>query len=233
MGVKQDFLQDILKNLSIRPTIGFVLLNGDWSMQDNRKSLPIYAQEYQSGHADPISAEDVNEENAGSGIISEGTMEILNAEQIRNIDLKTTLYLIPVSLNFTYKPLGTDKKVIPFIGGGFGFCIANRDVESRTLKEKNLNGPIYNLTFNNNQTVSGQLIQFFGGIEIPFQNNLKLVIEANTTLYSLNNFKPIVRITYTDASQQSLNWNKEDPTEIGVFDQQYISSLSIGLNVPF
>ena len=63
--------------------------------------------------------------------------------------------------------------------------------------------------------------------------------EANTSLYSLRNFDPIMEISYkvpnpdwyegSDLSQ----WNYETPLEIGVFQETFISSVMIGIVIPF
>jgi len=171
--------------------------------------------------------------------MSGGEAVVTNTEFLRSIDLRTSMYIVPLTLNLTYQ-LHDDgvRKINPYIGGGIGFCVAKRDVESRTLKEKRYAGPNYYLDFNDSQTVTGQMFQLFAGIEIPLKN-MKIVAESTTALYDLKNFDPIVSISHREPVPEYYEGTDidtvpaENPIDIGVFREEFITSISIGLVVPF
>jgi hypothetical protein len=235
LGMKKK----IMPHVYVTPTLGLTLLTGNWDMSKSRQDIIIEAQSYNTSYGD-ISPEDVNPVNTGDGYMSGGEAVVTNPEFLQSIDLETSMYMIPLTLNLTYQ-LHDDgvRKVNPYIGGGIGFCVAKREVESKTLKENSYDGPNYFLDFNDNQTVTGQVLQFFAGIEIPFQKNMKIVADSTTTLYSLKNFDPILSIAYKKPNpayyvgSDLQTWTLEDPINIGVFDEEFVTSFSLGLVVPF
>jgi len=194
LGMKKK----IMPHLYLTPTLSLTLLNGEWDMNRHREIITVAEQEYNTTYGD-ISPEDVNPINTGDGYMSGGEAVVTNTEFLRHIDLDTSMYLIPISLNLTYQ-LHEDgvKKINPYFGGGVGFCVAKRDVESRTLKEKRYIGPNYFLDFNDNQTVTGQTFQLFAGIEIPLKKNIRIFAETSTVLYDLRGFDPILSISHRE-----------------------------------
>lgn len=235
LGMKQK----VMPHLYATPTLGFTLLNGNWDLEKSRQAITIEEQDYNTTYGD-ISPEDVNPVNTGEGYMSGGEAVVTNPEFLQSIDLETSMFIIPLTLNLTYQ-LHDDgvRKINPYVGGGIGFCVAKRDVESSTLKEKRYAGPNYFLDFNSDQTVTGQVLQFFAGIEIPFQKNMKIFAESTTTLYNLKDFDPILSIAYKKPNpayyqgSDLQTWTLENPIDIGVFREEYVTSLSIGLIVPF
>lgn len=234
LGLKKK----VMDHLYLMPALGLGILNGDWDWTGQRGSIKIEEQIYNTtygDYTDDLTPGDVNPVNTGDGYMSGGEAVVLNAEFLRSIDLQTSMYLIPLTLNLRYQ-LHDDgvEKINPYLGGGIGVCWAKRDVESRTLKEKQYGGPDYYLDFNDSQTVYGGVLQLFAGIEIPFRNNIKLVAESTTALYDLNKFDPILSISPNRTSAiDPATWSLEDPYEIGVFKEEFVTSLSIGIVVPF
>lgn len=243
LGIKRE----ITSRLFLVPTIGMTLLNGDWNSGQEREGIFADSGLYFPNYPDMTDPEDLPDENQGVGYSTGGEGFILSSELLRHIDLKTSLYILPVAINVVYRLHGEgEKKINPYIGGGLGVCVAWREVESRTLKEKyyqatpqGSGGPVYSLTYNDNQTVTGQLLQVFGGIEVPFGGNMKFVANIATTLYDLRQFEPILELS---ASRPNPAWNEgpqpvtfsyEDSLEVGVFREEWVSSASIGVVVPF
>ena len=150
--------------------------------------------------------------------------------------MHTDLYLFPVTINALYKfqPIG---KISPYVGGGLGYCLATRDSDSRALKSKYFEGPDYDITFNNSQTSKGLLLNLLGGVSIPVYQNLTFVAEANTTWYDLKSFDPILEISIKTPSKLVGNdvttYSYETPKRIGVFTQEFVGNISIGLVMPF
>ncbi len=230
----------LTRDLFISPSIGLVILNGSWSMDGSRDNIYINSETWYPGYDDgTVTPETINDENLGEGNIINAEATVLNQEQILHLDLKTSLYIIPISLNFMMRPHAADNKISPYFGGGIGFCIAKRDVESRTLKEKIYENNTYRLTFSDKQTVTGQFLQLFAGIEIPVFKSMKFVAESSTALYGLKNFDPIVKIESKGLpspyfqGDDVINSVPEDPLEIGKFNEEFVTSLSLGLVIPF
>lgn len=233
----------ITKNLSILPSIGAVLLNGDWNLEQERESILVDSDMYFPGFIqdpdNPMTVEDLPDANLGTSYHGQGEATITSSELLRHIDLETSLYLFPVSLNVVYRFGEGGRKITPYLGGGVGVCLAVREVESRTIKEKSYNGPDYRLTYNDNQRVTGEIFQLFGGIEIPVWSNMMLTAQAATTLYDLRQFKPILEISASRPTpswyqgSDLVTWSYEDPIEIGVFREEFITTVSIGALVPF
>jgi len=232
--------QEVTEKLSARIALDLLMLKGDWRTGGDRESIIAAAEEYYPGYVgDDITAEDLPDANLGISYFGGGEAIITSAESLQSIDVETTLYLLPITFNAVYWLHKEEKKMSPYIGGGLGFCLARREAESSAIKEESFEGPEYRIDFNESQLVTGLLLQFFVGIEIPFKDNMKLVAEANTSLYSLKNFDPIMEISYkvpnpewyegSDLSQ----WNYETPLEIGVFQETFISSVMIGIVIPF
>jgi len=235
--------QEVTKKLSARITLDLLMLKGDWRTGGDRESITASAEQWFPGYVplpgQDITAEDLPDANLGTGYFGGGEAVVISAESLQSIDVETTLYLLPITFNAIYWLHKEEKKMSPYIGGGLGFCLARREAESSAIKEESFEGPEYRIDFNESQVVTGLLVQFFAGIEIPFKDKIKLVAEANTTLYSLRNFDPIMEISYkvpnpdwyegSDLSQ----WNYETPLEIGVFQETFISSIMIGIVIPF
>lgn len=236
LGVKKE----IMSKLSLVPTIGLVLLNGDWDMDPReRELLASNAEMYTPGYADGVSPEDLPDENFGLGYSSGGEGLVISSELLTHLDLETSIYILPVSLNVVYRLHEGGKKISPYVGGGLGVCVAWREVESRTLKQRYYEGPVYNLTFNDNQTVTGELVNLFGGIEIPFGDSMKFVANLSATFYDLKRFKPILSLSsstpppsYSD-DQSPSTFSYENSVDIGVFKEEWVSSASVGIVIPF
>ena len=236
LGIKRE----ITSRLFLVPTIGMTLLNGDWNSGQEREGIFADSGLYFPNYPDMTDPEDLPDINQGVSYSTGGEGFILSSELLRHIDLKTSLYILPVAINVVYRLHGEgEKKINPYIDGGLGVCVAWREVESRTLKQKYYEGPVYSLTYNDNQTVTGQLLQVFGGIEVPFGGNMKFIANIATTLYDLRQFEPILAIS---ASRPNPAWNEgpqpvtfsyEDSLNIGVFREEWVSSASIGVVVPF
>ena len=232
--------QEITKKLSARIALDLLMLKGDWRTGGDRESIVASAEEYYPGYVgDDITAEDLPDVNLGTSYFGGGEAVVISAESLQSIDIETTLYLLPITFNAVYWLHEKEKKINPYVGGGLGFCLARREAESRAVKEESFEGPEYRIDFNESQIVTGLLFQFFAGIEIPFKKNMKLVAEANTAFYSLNRFDPIMEISYKtpnpdwyEGSDLS-TWSYETPLEIGVFKETFISSVMIGVVVPF
>jgi len=234
------------ENLSLTVAFDMVMLTGDWSQSGDRESL-FYAEErgVVNNINEPgqtvISAEEEaqlqSEDNLGTYVRGEAEAQIINAESLKKIDIHTDLYLFPVSINALYK-LKKVGKISPYIGGGLGYCYAVRDSDSKTLKSKYYYGPDYKLTFNNNQTSRGMLLSLLGGFNIPVYKNMMFVAEANTTLYDLKKFDPILEVSFTKPSTPFTgtdvsSWSYEDPKQFGVFSQSIVGNFSIGIVMPF
>ena len=232
--------QEVTEKLSARITLDLLMMKGDRRTGGDRESIVAAAEEYYPGYVgDDITAEDLPDVNLGTSYFGGGEAVVISAESLQNIDVETTLYLLPITFNAVYWLHKEEEKMSPYIGGGLGFCLARREAESRAIKEKSFEGPEYRIDFNESQVVTGLLLQFFAGIEIPFKDNIKLVAEANTSLYSLRNFDPILEISYKtenpdwyEGSDLS-TWSYETPLEIGVFQETFISSVMIGIVIPF
>lgn len=229
------------EKLSFLTSLEVIMLTGEWDTGSNRETIVMEAEEHWPGfNGDSISPEDIPDENLGSSYHGEGEAVITSAELLRRVDLDTTLYIVPLSFNLVYEHHGGDKKKInPYVGGGLGFCMARREVESKAIKEQSFQGAEYRIRLDDSETVFGQLLQVFAGIEVPFKNGIRFVAEASTAMYDLDNFEPVLEVSYTreppdwyqgdDLSQ----FTNEDPIKVGVFEQEIISSFSIGIVVPF
>lgn len=231
----------IKEKISFLTSLEVIMLSGEWESGSNRETIIMEAEETFPGYNGAgISPEDIPDENLGSSYHGDGEAIITSAELLRSIDLDTTLYIVPLSFNVMYEHHGGDKKKInPYIGGGLGFCMARREVESKAIKEQSFEGADYSISLDDSETVFGQLLQVFAGIEIPFKNNIRLVAEASTAMYDLENFEPVLEVSYTrenpdyyDGDPMS-SWSYEEPLQVGVFKQEIISSFSIGIVVPF
>ena len=117
--------------------------------------------------------------------------------------------------------------------------MATREVESDAIKEQSYLGPEYRITLDDSETVFGQLLQVFAGIEIPFKHDIRLVAEASTAMYDLDNFDPVLEVSHRTRNPDNYggddlsSFPAEDPVKIGVFEQEIISTFSIGVVVPF
>jgi len=239
LSVSLGAKKKIKEKISFLASLEVIMLTGEWDTGSNRETIVMEAEEHWPGFdGDSISPEDI--ENLGSSYHGEGEAVITSAELLRRVDLDTTLYIVPLSFNLVYEHHGGDKKKInPYVGGGLGFCMARREVESKAIKEQSFQGAEYRISLDDSETVFGQLLQVFAGIEVPFKNGIRFVAEASTAMYDLDNFEPVLEVSYTreppdwyqgdDLSQ----FTNEDPIKVGVFEQEIISSFSIGIVVPF
>lgn len=240
VGMKQK----IKPKISLVPTLGLIILKGEWSTSSDRPIVRSEAETYYPGYIstpeNPITPEDINEENLGESYSGGGEAVVTSSELLQRLELDTSLYIIPLTLNGRYQLHEGGKKFNPYVGGGFGFCIAKREVESNVLKERYSMGPEYTITFDNSQTVTGRVLQFLAGFEMPVKYNIKLVAEASTSLFHLNNFDPILSISPTYPTPEWYDGtdltqiNTEEPLEeIGVFSEEFVTSISIGFVLPF
>ncbi len=241
LSVSLGAKKKLKEKISFLASLEVVMLSGDWDTGSNRESIIMEAEETFPGfNQDGITAEDIPAENLGSSYHGEGEAVITSAELLRRIDLDTTLYIVPLSFNIVYEHYGGDRKRInPYIGGGLGFCMATREVESDAIREQSFQGSEYRIMLDDSETVFGQLLQVFAGFEIPFKHNIRLVAEAGAAMYDLDNFDPVLEVSYrTDnpdyyTGNDMSSWNYEDPVKIGVFEQEIISTFSIGVVIPF
>jgi len=234
--------REMNEKLSLRFSIGFEVLKGEWSIAGNRESIFLAGEEYYPGFVpgpgETLTAEDLPDVNAGTSIIIHAEGIVTSSESLQRIDADTTLYLLPLTINAKYW-LHKDKKVNPYVGGGIGFCYARRDVDSSAVKEKFFNGPEYLIELTETQYTFGPVLNFVAGIEIPLKNNMRIFAEANTAIYDLKRLDPIFEISYkqTDPGWYGgsfiSSWSNENPVEIGVFNYEIASSVMIGLVVPF
>jgi hypothetical protein len=146
--------------------------------------------------------------------------------------------MFPITVNALYKlnPIG---KINPYIGGGFGYCFATRKSDSNALKNEYFSGPDYKISLNDSQTVSGIVLQFLSGISMPVYKNLRFVAEVNASWYDLKSFDPILEVSFTKPNpawyqgSDLTQYSYEDPRKIGVFSQEFVGNLTIGLVLPF
>lgn len=233
----------ITEKLSATPTIDLIMLKGKWQIGEERQYIFSPAETWYPGYVpepgQDISAEDLPDENPGQGYGGEAEGLITSAELLQNLDIETTLFLLPITFNAKYW-IHNDKFINPFVGGGLGFCLAKREVKSRAMKEESFEGPIYRIDLNDSQFVTGIVLQFLAGFEIPFKNNMKLNLEANTALYDLQRLDPILEISdrtaipewYTE-SEAITTYSYEEPLTIGVFNYEFVSSIMIVFSIPF
>jgi hypothetical protein len=239
LGVEQK----ITEKLSATPTIDIVMLKGKWQIGEERQYILTTAQEWFAGYlqesGQQFTEEDVPDENLGQGYGVDAVGIITSAELLQNLDIETTLFLLPITFNAKYW-IHKDKAINPFVGGGLGFCLARRDVRSRAVKEESFEGPLYRIDLNESQFVTGIVLQFLAGFEIPFKDTMKLTVEANTALYDLKKLDPILEITDRTAvpgwytgSESITTFSYEEPLEVGVFNYEFVSSIMLALSIPF
>lgn len=241
LSVSLGAKKKIKEKISFLVSLDVVMLRGEWDTGSNRESIIMEAEETFPGFNEPgVTAEGISSENLGSSFHGEGEAIITNSELLRRVDLDTTLYIVPLSFNVIYEHHGGDKKRInPYVGGGLGFCMATREVESDAIKEQSYLGPEYRIMLDDSETVFGQLLQVFAGIEIPFKHNIRLVAEASTAMYDLDNFDPVLEVSHRTRNPDYYggddlsSFPAENPVKIGVFEQEIISTFSIGVVVPF
>lgn len=248
LGVSVGAGKKLNDNLSLTVAFDMVLLTGDWSQKGDRESLIFGEARYPTDRpGEPsqpvitIEAEESisSEANTGIGYIEGAEAQIINAESLKSIDISTDLYLFPVTINALYK-FNKIGKISPYVGGGLGYCLAVRDSDSKALKSSYWDGPDYGLHFNNSQTSNGMLLKLLGGLNIPVYKNMLFVAEANTTMYDLKKFDPILEVSFTKPSNPTSiggndvsTWSYEDPKQFGVFDQSFVANFSIGIVMPF
>jgi hypothetical protein len=125
------------------------------------------------------------------------------------------------------------------VGGGVGICFADRSVESNSLKEKYFDGPEYGIKLNKSQTVTGMLIDLVAGVNIPYKKNMNFFAEVGTTFLNLRDFDPILEVSVDKTSPTPFTatdittFSYEDPLKIGVFSEEFITNISVGLIIAF
>lgn len=231
----------IKEKISFLASLEVIMLRGEWDTGSKRESIILEAEETFPGFNKPgITAEDIPDRNLGSSYHGEGEAIITGAQLLRRIDLDTTLYIVPLSFNVVYEHHGGDRnKINPYVGGGLGFCMAIREVESDTIREQSYLGSEYRIRLDDSETVFGQILQVFAGVEIPFKHNIRLVAEAGAAMYDLDNFDPVLEVSYRTPNPEYYegddlsSFPAESPVKIGVFEQEIITSFSIGVVIPF
>lgn len=236
LGAKRQLSEKI----SFLTALDLTMLTGEWDTGSNREKIILEAETTFPGFlGDGITAEDLPDKNLGIEESAQGEAMITSAELLKSLDLDTTLYIVPLTFSLLYEFNGGRKdRISPYIGGGAGFCVARREVESRAVKEQSFQGAEYRISLDDDETVFGQLVQLFAGIEIPFRDNVRLVAEASAAMYDLDKFEPALEISPDRADpniqdDNTLSPSYEKPMKIGVFDQELVSSFSIGVVVPF
>lgn len=235
----------IQSNFSLIASFDFVMMTGDWEVKGDRQSIEVAAQEWTAGIPnDPgqliINPEDAPEDSLGTGYHGIGRGIVTSSENLKTLDVHTDLYLLPFMVSALYQ-ISQESKIHPYVGLGIGYCIATRDTDSHAIKEKYFEGPDYAILLNTSQTVTGGVAQFLAGVLIPINDKMKFVAEANTTLYDLKSFDPILEISmkkttnppFPTTGNDLTTFSYEEPMEFGVFNEQFITNLYIGLVMPF
>lgn len=244
-SVSLGIAKRIASDLTLTASVGMVVMTGKWSAKGDRQSLQAAASESwtpgiisQPGQV-TVNPEDVPQNNLGQGYSAGGEAVITSSENLNTVDIETTMYLFPVKVGAVYC-FPEINKVNPYVGGGVGFCIADRETDSHALKEKYFDGPEYGIKINKSQTVTGMLIDLVAGVDIPFRTNMKLFAEVGTSLYNLKNFDPILEVSDQKTSTAPYSgysdittYSYENPEKIGVFRYEFISSISFGFIMQF
>jgi opacity protein-like surface antigen len=234
----------IQSDLSVSASFDFVIMTGNWKIKGDRQSIEVAAQEWTPGiQNDPgqliINPEDAPEDNLGTGYHGIGRGIVTSSENLKTLDVHTDLYLFPFMVSALYQ-IHQEGKINPYVGGGVGYCIATRDTTSHAIKEKYFEGPDYAILRNTSQTVRGGVLQLLAGVLIPINDKMKFVAEANTTLFDLKSFDPILEISMKKTNppfpltgNDLTTFSYEEPMEFGVFHEQFITNLSVGIVMPF
>lgn len=231
--------QQLKKKLSASIVVDLTMLKGKWGTSGDRESIEIAAEEWHPGFYEVpnvvITAEDLPAENLGTSSHGGIVLTIDSADSLKSIDVKTTLYLLPVTVNALYS-IHDEARFRSYMGGGIGFCLASREVDLIALKEESAGGAINLIKENTHEMVTGIVLHLFAGIEIPLKDRLNFVVEAKTALYDLENYDPVLSVSYRDESIENptvTSFSYQQPLEIGVFQEEFVSSLMIGIVVPF
>ncbi|HOS97049.1 MAG TPA: hypothetical protein PLU54_05290, partial [Deltaproteobacteria bacterium] len=234
--------KQIKDNLSVSVNMDVVMLTGDWSIQGDTQSIRVAAEEWYPGNYPGvdviITPEDLPDSNLGTSYHGEAEAVIINAENLKKINVHTDMYLFPVSVNALYRIKNTDR-INAYVSGGLGYCVAIRDCNSNSIKGKYFQGPEYRATLKDSQAVTGLLLNLGAGVSIPVYDKLKFVAEASTTLYDLEAFDPVLEISFTKpnpswySGSDLSQWSYEDPLRVGVFGEVYVTNVSIGFVMPF
>jgi hypothetical protein len=231
----------VSSDLIITTSIGAVMMTGEWRIRGDRHSIEIAAEEWTPGIiSEPgqitVNPEDVPDENLGTGYHASGEAVITSAENLESVDIDTTLYLFPVRIGALYQ-FSDIGRIKPYAGGGFGFCLAVRRTDSNALKSKYFDGPEYGIKRRKSQSVTGTLLDLVFGFTVPFKNSMYIKGEINTTLYDLDKFDPVLEVSYEKIIDTPFpditTYSYENPAKIGVFDEVFITNLTLGLIIPF
>jgi len=241
MSVTMGMEKKVNEKLSVIAAVDIVMLNGKWDMNRGRaETMYVESEETQIGFSpEQVEAEEIPAENLGTEYIAEAEAVVTSAESVKNIDIDSTMYILPVTISALYR-IHEEGTISPYFGGGFGLCLAYREAKSKTLKENSYQGPNYLIEMDKADTVMGSLFQLFAGVELPVKRTFKIVAQANTTFYDLKTFNPILEVSHKQRdpdwyhSEDPLSsWSNEEPLDVGVFGEEYVSSLSIGFVMPF
>ena len=243
-SVNLGLAKRLKSDLTLTASVGVIMMTGKWSIKGDRHSIDIAAESWTPGIINQtgqvtITPEDVvPQENLGTGVHSEGTVVITSSENLNSLDVDTTLYLFPVKVGALYC-FPEVHKINPYVGGGVGVCFADRKVESRALKEKYFDGPEYGIKLNKSQTITGMLLDFVAGVNVPYKKNMNFFAEVGTTFLNLQDFDPILEVSYEKTrptpftATDITTFSYEDPRKIGVFSHEFITNISVGLIVAF
>lgn len=234
----------VTPKISLVGEIEFVMMRGDWSVGGSKAALEIAAEEWvysgnpNIGFSSPneIYPEE-NEENLGGGYWVGGETTTVSAESLKKIDIETTMLMLPVSVNTYYWPL-QGKKFNPYLGGGIGICLAQRYADSNAIKEKYFEGPEYLITLNDSEFNHGLFLQMFAGVHYPLRNNVIFIVQGKTAFYNMKNFDPVFTVSFKDETRTLENpsivtYSYEEPREVGIIEDVFISSFTVGLVIPF
>lgn len=236
--------KQVTPKLSLVGEAELIMMTGNWTIKGDRASIKIAAEEMTySGNPNinivppgEVVPEDVDE-TQGAGYWSGGGINIESAESLKKIDIETTMLLFPVSINGYFWPL-KGKKLNPYIGGGIGMCLAQRYADSRAIKDKYFEGPEYFISVNESEFNHGLFIQMFAGVYYPLRNNIIFIAQGKTAFYNMKNFKPIFTVSFKDETRSLedpsiVTYSYEKPLEVGIIEDVFISSLAVGLLIPF
>ena len=168
----------LTKSVSFIAGVDLMRVAGNYHYSGQRGVIVSYPGEYSPG--------DTGEHYWGGG-----TLIIRNSASLRELDMDTTMYLMPVTLGFVRR-MEKKSKVTPYVSGSIGYCFARREVDGTAIKEKEYEGPLYMIPIEDTDTENGMAFQVTGGIEIPTRKGRRFIAEAKVSFLDLSDFDAVV-----------------------------------------